>query len=319
VAAEAKLTLMGQYPEDHPVLLIHGAGSPEQRVESLPLWQIDRSQAIGAMSALLVPPLGEPSSFESLQEVIAHLRAPDGCPWDRRQTHQSLRSHLLEECYEALEAIDREDMEALRAELGDLLLQIVLQAQIAAEEGEFSMPQVIAGIRAKLVRRHPHVFGDLDVEEVDQVLRNWEQLKAEEREEAGDENGVLGGVPGGLPALAQAYELQARAARVGFDWPSIDGVLAKVHEELEEVQEAPDAGRQAGELGDLLFAVVNYARWLEVDPEAALRAANRRFRERFAAMERQAKASGRPLNELGIEELDALWEAAKNQGEDSPE
>ena len=319
VAGEAKIVLMNQYPEEHPVLLLHAVGSPQARVESVALWQIDRSQHIGAMTALLVPPLEEPSSFEALQEVIAHLRAPEGCPWDRRQSHQSLRSHLLEECYEALEAIDQDDMGALQAELGDLLLQIVLQAQIATEEGEFTMAQVIAGIRAKLVRRHPHVFSDLQVEAVDQVLRNWEQLKAEERERAGDQNGILGGVPRGLPALAQAYELQARAARVGFDWASLGGVLAKVQEELEEVQEAPDEQRRAAEMGDLLFAVVNYARWLKVDPEAALRAANRRFRQRFGAMERRARAEGRPLAEMSLEELDALWEAAKGEGGEKAE
>lgn len=312
VAADVKLTLMNQYPDDHRVTLIHAAGTADARTEAMPLYELDRAIGIDGLTALFVPALGCHSAFESFQETVAHLRAPEGCPWDRQQTPQSLRPHLMEEAYETLQALDNEDMNALREELGDLLLQIVLQVQIATESGDFRMADVIATIDAKILRRHPHVFGDLRVGGVDQVLRNWEALKASERSENGEGTGLLGGVPIGLPALAQAAEIQARVARVGFDWPAMEGVLAKVTEELGEIRAAGTDEERAAELGDLLFAVVNYARWLKVDPEAALRNANSRFRQRFARLEAVAESQGRPLAELGAEEMDRLWESAKD-------
>jgi tetrapyrrole methylase family protein/MazG family protein len=219
----------------------------------------------------------------------------------------------MEEAYETLEAIDSGDPAALREELGDLLLQILLQAQIANEAEDFSMADVVAGIQEKLVRRHPHVFGDVVVDGVEQVLHNWEDLKAGERMETGEGRGALDGVPSSLPALAQAFEIQSRAARLGFDWRSVDGVRDKMREEWGELEGAEDDARRADELGDLLFAVVNYARWLEVDPESSLREANRRFRRRFAHMETAAGSAGRPLGELSFEELDGLWREAKHQ------
>lgn len=313
VAADVKLTLMNQYPDSHPVTLIHAAGTPEASIETCPLHDIDRSSSIGNTTSLYVPALPRPSALETFQETVAHLRAPDGCPWDREQTPRSLRPHLLEEAFEALQALDAEDSVSLREELGDLLLQIVLQAQIATEAGEFTMADVIAGIDAKIVRRHPHVFGDLRVAGVDQVLHNWEVLKAEERHENGEGHGLLGGVPIGLPALAQALEIQDRVGRVGFDWPDLGGVRAKIAEELVEVEEAPDDGAREAEVGDLLFAVVNYARWLRVDPEAALRETNQRFRARFAAIESKADAAGRRVSEMSLPELDDLWESAKRE------
>lgn len=247
-------------------------------------------------------------AFTALVDVIAHLRGPDGCPWDREQTHQSLRRYLLEETYEALEAIDAGDLTALREELGDLLLQVLLQAQIATESGAFDISEVVAGIHDKLIRRHPHVFGDLELSDVDQVLRNWEHFK-----EAEKGNGALTGVPHSLPALAQAEELQSRAARLGFDWPQIEGVLDKIGEELEELRAAGQAADRQRELGDLLFALVNYARWIGADPETALRESNHRFRTRFAHMDRAARHAGQQLDQMGIDELDRLWEAAKQE------
>jgi tetrapyrrole methylase family protein/MazG family protein len=311
VAADVKLTLMNQYPDDHPVILLHGSGTPHAEIEKCHLFEMDQSDHIGSMTTLYIPPLSVPSSLERFQETIAHLRAPDGCPWDREQTHESLRMHLLEESYEVLHAIDTGNLPALKEELGDLLLQIVLHAQIATEASEFTMADVIAGINTKIIRRHPHVFAEMDLKDVEQVLVNWEKLKAEEREEEGTERGILSGVPQGLPALAQAHEIQSRVARVGFDWPEVDGVLAKIQEELDEVDEAMDPVSQTGEIGDLLFAVVNYARWLEVDPETALRDANRRFRTRFALLEKNAAVLERKLSEMTLEEMDSLWEAAK--------
>jgi tetrapyrrole methylase family protein/MazG family protein len=292
-------------------VVLDRAGSPEAVVERIPLEELDREERFSAATAVFVPARLQASAFESLQETIAHLRAPDGCPWDREQTHASLRPHLLEEAYESLEAIDSGDPDALREELGDLLLQIVLQAQIAGEAEDFSMADVVAGIQEKLIRRHPHVFGDLVVDGVEEVLHNWEHLKAGERAEAGEGRGALDGVPLSLPALAQALEIQGRAARLGFDWRTIDGVREKVREEWDELERSEDDVQRSNEVGDLLFAVVNLARWFGVDPEASLRSTNRRFRGRFAAMESAASAAGRRLNDLGLEELDALWREAK--------
>jgi tetrapyrrole methylase family protein/MazG family protein len=314
MAGDVKLTLMNQYPDDHQVALVHAAGTDEAKVERLPLFELDRSADIAHLTALYVPPLPRPSSFEALQEVVAHLRAPEGCPWDREQTHQTLRTNLLEEAYEVLQAIDADDASAMREEFGDLLLQIVLQAQIGLEAGEFSLAEVIAGIREKLIRRHPHVFGDTKVSGVGEVLVNWEKLKAAERgDSAKPDKGALGTVPPGLPALMQADTYQRRAARVGFDWPDVAGVRAKVQEELEEIAALgeDEAEAREAEMGDLLFAVVNWARWMAVEPESALRRANAKFAWRFAHLEAAAREQGRPLDSLTLAELDALWEAAK--------
>jgi tetrapyrrole methylase family protein/MazG family protein len=314
VASDVKLCLGNQYPDDYPVVLIHAAGAAQAELEALPLYAIDGSPKIAHLTALYLPPLAQPSSFEALQQTIARLRAPDGCPWDRQQTHASLRSHLLQETYEALQAIDRNDMEALTEELGDLLLQIVLQAQIGTEDGEFMMPQVIGGIRSKLIRRHPHVFGGLAVEGVTEVLHNWEALKAEERRLNGDAGkSALQGVPEAIPALAQAAELQDRAARLGFDWKNLGGVLEKLREELDEVARAGDDEALGAELGDLLFSLVNYVRWLQLDSESLLRQANHRFRGRFETMERLARQAGTAVNQMDPEVLDRLWELAKRE------
>jgi tetrapyrrole methylase family protein/MazG family protein len=281
-------------------------------VEDLPLYQFDHSQQISLLTTLYVPPLGTATSMESFQEVVAHLRAPEGCPWDREQDHQSLRPNLLEEAYEVVEAIDADDPDAMAEEFGDLLLQIVLHAQIASEYGEFTMADVIRGIHTKLVRRHPHVFADLELNNSDDVIKTWESLKAEERKaNNGDEKGLLDGVAAALPALTQAQTMQKRVARVGFDWPEIEGVIEKVCEEIEEIRSAPDDEARSAEVGDLFFSVVNLARWLGVDAESALREANMRFRARFAHIEEMARQQGRELGEMSLEEMDALWEDGK--------
>lgn len=314
VASDLKLTLMAVYPDQHPVSLVHEAGTPLLKIEEIPLFELDRSQSIGNRTALYLPPLAQGSSLESFLEIIAHLRAPDGCPWDREQDHQSLRPNLLEEAFEALEAIDADDPAAMQEEFGDLLLQIVLHAQIASEYGEFTMSDIILGIYTKLIHRHPHVFGDLDLGEAGAVIKNWEAIKARERQENGDaEKGMLDGIPGSLPALTQAETIQKRAARVGFDWEDLEGVLAKIPEEIDELQESENDFRQSQEIGDLLFSVVNVARWLGVDAESALREANQRFKGRFAYLEKKARAEGRELSEMSLEELDALWEESKSQ------
>jgi tetrapyrrole methylase family protein/MazG family protein len=313
VAGDVKLTLMNQYPDQHQVALAHAVGTPAERVEWLPLYEVDRSPHIAHLTALYVPPLPVPSGLESLQETVAHLRAPDGCPWDKEQTHQTLRTTLLEEAHEVLEAIDADDPAAMREEFGDLLLQVVLQSQIAIEAGEFSLAEVIAGLNEKLIRRHPHVFGDVKVSGVGQVLENWEKIKAAERvHQAKPDHGVLGQVPPSLPALAQSVILQRRAARVGFDWPDVSGVVAKLSEEIGELGSAQGAVERESELGDLLFAAVNWARWLEVDPESALRQANAKFRQRFAHIEAAARAQGKTLNDMTLDEMEAEWQAAKS-------
>jgi tetrapyrrole methylase family protein / MazG family protein len=314
VASDLKLTLMAVYPDEHPVRLVHAAGTVEAFVEDLPLYEIDRSQRTGLLTTLYLPPLAPDTSFEAFQEVIAHLRAPDGCPWDREQTHTSLRKHLLEEAYETLNALDTEDPAAMQEEFGDLLLQIVLHAQIASEEGEFTMADILAGINRKIVRRHPHMFGSVQVENVSGVLSNWERIKETERKNNGDPvtKGLLDGVPRALPALSQAQEIQDRAARVGFDWSEIEPVIEKVREELEEVLSAETELERASEMGDLLFAVVNLIRWYKVDAESALRQTSERFRRRFGYVEGQARAAGRSLSDMNLDEMDVFWDQAKD-------
>jgi tetrapyrrole methylase family protein/MazG family protein len=324
VASDVKLTLMSLYPDRHPVRLVHAAGTPDQVVEDLALYEIDRSRHIGPLTALYLPPLEPETSFEAFLEVVAHLRAPDGCPWDRQQTHRTLRGDLLEETYEALAAMDADDVDGMREELGDLLLLILLHTQIASDDGEFTIADVLSGVNRKIVHRHPHVFGDFQIRDEQHLLQNWERLKAQERQENGKgENSLLGdtGLPGNaslldgvsltLPALAQAEKYQQRAARVGFDWPDVQGVLDKLEEELGEVHAAADGEERAAEIGDLLFAVANLARWYKVEPESALRQANARFRRRFTYIEQAARSQGRQVSDLTLDEMEALWQQAK--------
>lgn len=311
-ASELKLTLMNNYPDDFEVKLLHNVGTPEEIIETLPLYAIDQSIHLGMLSTLYLPARDEVTAFEDLQEVIAKLRAPGGCPWDREQTHLSLRQHLLEEAYETLEALDEEDPDHLCEELGDLMLQIVLHAQIATENEDFTMTHVLSGINNKLRRRHPHVFAGLDVDSVDTVLKNWEKIKAKERKDHQEKpQGLLDSVPGVAPALSQSEQIQRKAARVGFDWKTIEPVIDKIHEELAELKAADSPEEREKEGGDVLFAVVNLLRWFEVDPENALRGTNQRFKKRFSHIEDFARLKGKNLSDLTFEEMDALWEEAK--------
>ena len=248
------------------------------------------------------------SQFATLIDIIARLRAPDGCPWDRKQTHASLRENLLGECYEVLEALDEADSGKLCDELGDLLMQIVLHAQIATEAGEFELGDVLAGINTKLIRRHPHIFGSTKVKDVEEVRHNWEALKQEERE-AG--TSILASVPQQMPALGYSQEIQRRVVQVGFDWEDIDGVIDKLVEEVSELKQTESQEQRAQEFGDLLFTLVNIARRLEVDSEAALREASRKFYRRFTCMEEVCRKRGLNLSQLSFDEQNALWEEAK--------
>lgn len=311
--ASAVTKILGAvYPPDHKVKGIFLSNRNIEVIQEFSLTEL-ANQWNESEYALFIPALPPGSAFEKFQDVVAHLRAPDGCPWDKEQTHLSLRKHLIEESYETLDALDSGDPQKMREEFGDLLLQIVLNAQIASEAGEFTMTDVIQGIHDKIVRRHPHVFGNTVVDGVGNVLQNWEKIKADERESKGDaETGLMDGLPTSLPALVQAQEMQSRAARVGFDWPEIDGVLDKVREEIEEIRETSNKVELADELGDLFFALVNLARWKGIDSESSLRDANRKFKKRFACVEKGAKGSGRKLSDLSLEEMEVFWQSAKD-------
>ena len=304
LALHVKDVLLTTYPKEHMVFVVKEGKKKKERLN-----EVNADEGF----SLYIPAMGEGTSFESFVEVTAHLRAPNGCPWDREQTHASLRKHMLEESYEAISAIDSGNFVDMREEFGDLLLQVVLQSQIANEEGQFNVNQVVQGIYSKIVRRHPHVFGDVEVADVDGVLANWEKLKEKERGKKKDGKGLLDGVPLALPALSQAQEYQDRAARVGFDWPEIEGVLEKIAEEVEEVKRATNAEELADEIGDLLFALVNLARWKKVDAESALRGTNMKFRKRFGYVEHGAKKQGRDLSALSLDEMEALWQEAKRK------
>jgi len=248
------------------------------------------------------------SKFDALVEIIARLRAPDGCPWDRKQTHASLRENLLAECYEVLEALDEGDTGKLCDELGDLLMQIVLHAQVAAEAGEFELGDVVKGINNKLIHRHPHVFGSEKVRDAEEVAHNWESLKREEREA---DTSILESVPSHMPALGYSQEIQRRVARDGFDWEDVDGVIDKLAEEVAEYNQAGSQEERGQEFGDLLFTLVNVARRQGIDSEAALREANRRFYRRFTYMEELCRQRGLGFDRLSFDEQNALWEEAK--------
>ena len=250
------------------------------------------------------------SRFDALVDIIAKLRAPDGCPWDRQQTHASLRESFLQECYEVLEALDEGNHEELCQELGDLLLHIVLQAQVAAEAGEFDIEDVIKSINTKLIHRHPHVFGAKKVENAEEVIHNWEALKEVER---GEGSSLLASVPRQMPALGYSQAIQHRVAQVGFDWEDIDGIIDKLAEEVGEFKQADTEEQRAREFGDLLFTLVNIARRLGVDSEAALREANRRFYQRFTCMEELCRQRGVNFAGLSFDEQNALWEEVKRR------
>jgi tetrapyrrole methylase family protein/MazG family protein len=247
-------------------------------------------------------------SFAALKEIIAKLRSREGCPWDKKQTHASLKPYLVEECYEVLQALEDGPTQKLCEELGDLLLQIMLHAQMAAEAEQFNIDDVIRGISNKLIHRHPHVFGGEKVKDVVEVEQNWEALKQEEREEG---ESLLAGIPEQMPALAYSQSIQRRVAGVGFDWEKVEEIIDKLAEEVDEIKQAPNQQEKAKEFGDLLFTLANIARRLDIDLEMALRSANQRFHRRFAYMEEVCRKRGFNLASLSLDEQNALWEEAK--------
>lgn len=246
-------------------------------------------------------------NFATLVDIIARLRGPQGCPWDREQTHLSLKPNLVEECYEVIEAIDQGDSQKLSEELGDLLMQILLHAQIAAEQGNFDIREVLQKINGKLIHRHPHIFGEAKVKDTQEVVLSWEALKREER----GGSSLLSSLPKGMPALAYSQAMQRRAARVGFDWKEIDEITEKLVEEIQELQQTTNHQQRIQEFGDLLFTLANIARRLDIDLEEALRLANERFYYRFSYMEEICRRRGISLDSLSLEEQNKLWEEAK--------
>jgi tetrapyrrole methylase family protein/MazG family protein len=308
--------LLDLYPPDHAVVVVSTAVSPPRRHE-LPLGDLGEAALAHGPCCLYLPALPPEHNFRTfggLEGIVHRLRAPGGCPWDRAQTHESLRRFLLEEAYETLAALDEGDPAKLREELGDLLLQVLLHTEIASESGEFRLADAVEGIGRKLVRRHPHVFGDVKVETPEQVVDNWEAIKRDERDERGDTRPLLADVPAAMPAIAYSQALQTKAGGVGFQWPDVESILEKLVEELEELSKAEDAVARRDEMGDVLFVLTSVARRLDVDAEEALRLAARKFRERFTRLEELARERGSELADLTLPEMEALWQEAKGLG-----
>lgn len=315
VASDTKLALMEFYPDDYIITAVRKLGLPDEEIKQVPLFELDRLPVIDHLTSVYVPARAvkaERFDLTPIIDVMARLRSPGGCIWDIEQTHDSLRRYFVEEVYEVLEAIDLGESDKLCEELGDVLLQIVFHARVAEECGEFSMQDVIDSVTEKMVRRHPHVFGDITVRDAGDVVLNWEQIKKQEK--GNERTSVLDGIPQDLPSLMKAYKLQAKAAKVGFDWDNIAPVWEKIEEEVTELKEAMQAGNaeaMEGELGDLLFAVVNLARFLKIDAEVALNVTNNKFKRRFAHIEARVQEKGLKWEQFTLAELDKLWDEAK--------
>jgi len=317
-ASNVKLTLMEKYPDDYIVSIVTAAGSKEERVNEIPLYELDRQVEINNLTSVYVPPMKETSlkEFSALRSIIADLRGPDGCPWDKEQTHLTLKKYLIEEAYELLEAIDEDDIDHIIEELGDVLLQVMLHAQIGEDEGMFSIEDVIESISDKMIRRHPHVFGDIPVNDVEDVLKNWSEIKKQEKGHEAKKS-VLDKVGKGLPALIRAFEYQKCASKLGFDWDQAEEAWEKVLEEMKEFQAEitkKDKQMQISEFGDLLFAMVNVGRLLSIYPEEALERTNQKFKRRFQFIEEQVESSGKAFPEFTLTELDEFWNQAKKAG-----
>lgn len=319
LASAVKLALSECYPDEWPVKLIRAVGvSDDEAVTEMPLYELDRENSANHLNTLYVPPVDELTALrlpETLRYIIMRLRRdPDGCPWDRKQTHESLKRYVIEETYEVVEAIEEQDMEKLAEELGDLLLQVYLHAEVARQAEEFSISDVYEHIDAKLIRRHPHVFGTTQVEGAEQVVQNWDAIKRQERAKAGkdvESESILDGVPPALPALMMAEEYQKRVRKAGFAFPTIEEVYVKLEEELQELRAAATIEEHREELGDVLFMVSEIAHMYKIDAEEALRLGNQKFRRRFQEMERLARAEDRALSSYSLPEWESLWQRAK--------
>ncbi|MGV3488448.1 MAG: nucleoside triphosphate pyrophosphohydrolase [Tuberibacillus sp.] len=316
VASEVKLTLLEHLPPDYEVVIVTSVGNEDESIKKVPLSELDFDWGVSNLTSVYVPPVSDKNllnhTFPRLRDIIRILRSPEGCPWDRMQTHESLRKYMLEEAFEVVSAIEEENDEHLVEELGDVLLQILLHAQIGEDEGYFNVYDVIRSLSEKMIRRHPHVFESADVKDASEVVKNWQEIKKDERKDA--HNSLMDEVSGGLPPLAKSYDIQKKAAQVGFDWPDSSPVWDKINEELEELKaevEKNNIKAMEDELGDVLFSVVNLARKIGVNPTIALGHSNEKFIQRFRKIEQDALAEGRTIESLTLEEMDQLWERAK--------
>lgn len=320
VASEVKINLMKYYDDDTEVIVVRGAGiEGEEVIKRVPLYELDRVDCLDHLTSVYIeavhPEDRKKFFLPDLVNVMKVLRSQDGCPWDREQTHESLRRYLVEEAYEVIEAIDDNDLWGLEEELGDLLLQIVFHAEIASENGYFDVNDVITGIYEKMIRRHPHVFSDVDVANADEVLVNWEAIKNEEKSEE-TVSDSLTNIAKSFPPLLRAEKIQKKMAKVGFDWPDVSGALEKVGEEHKEVEDAIKSGDMnhvMKELGDLLFAVVNVGRILKIDPSESLHLTNEKVIDRFAYVEEKILAQDKSLTQVDLEEMDRLWDLSKKR------
>lgn len=314
VASDVKLTLMQVYPDDYEVVIADALGVlGQEKIIKVPLYELDRQDCFTNLTSIYVPPAREDSiyyrQFSYLVNIMRKLRSPEGCPWDQKQTHESLRSYLIEEAYEFIDAINQQDDSAMVEELGDVLLQVIFHAVVAEDRYGFSLSEVIETLTEKLIRRHPHVFGAVQADTPDEVIQTWDEVKKSEGKRK--KVSILDDIPKSFPAVLTAYEQQKKAAKVGFDWEDVTGALDKMKEELKELAEAPNDLEREKELGDVLFTVVNIARFYKVDPEVALYQTTRKFDRRFRYVEQRAKTSGQPLEKCGIDQLEVWWQEAK--------
>ncbi|MER1987668.1 MAG: nucleoside triphosphate pyrophosphohydrolase [Solibacillus sp.] len=315
-ASEVKLTLMEKYRDDYPVTIVTAAGSSQELLRTVPLYELDQAAEINNLTTVYVPPVTTDEDalrdWATFRQIIATLRGPNGCPWDQKQTHESLKKYLLEETHEFLAAVDAEDDFAMVEELGDVLLQVFLHAQIGEDSGYFNLEEVLASISEKMIRRHPHVFGDVSVEDADAVVANWEAIKREEKGETDEP--MLQPEYRPTSSLQTSYNYQKKAASVGFDWPNAEDAWDKFAEEWQEFRAEITNGTnetRLDEFGDVLFTIVNIARFYKISPEEAMIHANEKFARRFGHVEQSVKASGKAFEDFTLDELDCFWDEAK--------
>ncbi|WP_342580712.1 nucleoside triphosphate pyrophosphohydrolase [Ureibacillus sp. FSL W7-1570] len=315
-ASEVKLTLMEKYRDDYPVTIVTAAGSIQEQLKTVPLYELDQAVEINNLTTIYVPPvksdLDALKDWRTFRSIIATLRGPNGCPWDRKQTHESLKKYLIEEVHEFLAAVDEKDDFGMVEELGDILLQVFLHAQIGEDEGYFNLEEVLESISEKMIRRHPHVFGDITVKNADEVVTNWEEIKKQEK---GEQKGsLLKGEYRPSSSLQTSYNYQKKAASVGFDWPDAGGAIKKFEEEWQEFCQELEKGTSEtmlDEFGDVLFTLVNIARFYKISPEEAMVHANEKFARRFQFVEEQVRKSGQTFDDFTLEQLDEFWNEAK--------
>ena len=315
IASEVKLSLMELLPYDYDIYIVTAAGSKEESIQQVPLFELDREMELSNLTSIYVPPVTDETllykKFAKLREIIAELRGPNGCPWDKKQTHETLKKYLIEETYELIEAINEDDIDHMIEELGDVLLQVLLHAQIGEDDGYFSIDDVIEGLSQKMIRRHPHVFGHVKAHTEEDVLRNWQAIKQEEKGMV--ETSLLDGIGKSLPNLMVAEEIQKKAAKVGFDWKEVQPAWEKVKEEIREfeMEAEKNSDKMVIEFGDILFAFVNIARFYKINAEEALFQTNEKFKRRFSYVEKKVKESGKDFADFQLEQLDEYWEEAK--------